>query len=207
MAALIRYGVAMRAFPGEKVCGDTCLVKTFEHGVLIAVADGLGHGEEAHVAGQLAMDTLERHAAEEAPELLKRCHQVLKGSRGAAISLASINDRRDIMTWIGVGNVDALLVHYASDMLDSERLLTRAGVVGFQLPSLRPQSMPIAPGDLLIFVSDGIRGAFAEAWSIVDPLSKHGDVQAIADQILEVFGKSSDDALVMVVRYGGARND
>jgi serine phosphatase RsbU (regulator of sigma subunit) len=35
-------------------------------------------------------------------------------------------------------------------------VLLRSGVVGYQLPTLRASTLPIAPGDLLIFATDGI---------------------------------------------------
>src|SRR5260370_31641963 len=60
----IEWGVAARALPGQTVSGDLHLVKPFFKGVLLAVVDGLGHGDEATVAAQLAVTTLERNAEE-----------------------------------------------------------------------------------------------------------------------------------------------
>src|SRR5216683_1379133 len=60
----IEWGVAARALPGQAVSGDLHLVKPFSKGVLLAAVDGLGHGDEATLAAQLAVTTLERNAEE-----------------------------------------------------------------------------------------------------------------------------------------------
>ena len=44
---MIQWGVAHAALAGEPKCGDSHLVKLFAGGALIAVLDGIGHGEEA----------------------------------------------------------------------------------------------------------------------------------------------------------------
>jgi len=58
--------------------------------------------------------------------------------------------------------------------------------------------VPVAPGDLLIFATDGIREGFAEG------LPTDATPQQLADQILARSGKGTDDALVLVARYAGA---
>ncbi|WP_045227155.1 SpoIIE family protein phosphatase [Methyloterricola oryzae] len=203
MDSLIEYGVAMRPFPGEKVSGDAYLVRMLEDGVVLAVVDGLGHGDEAANASRVAVKTLDRYAAETPNELLLHTHHALKSSRGVAMSLASIDQRSNRMDWLGVGNVDGLLVRYGTQIPSIERLLTRGGVVGFQLPPLRRASLCLHSGDLIVLASDGIRSEFGSAWTLADPLLRCQKVQSIAEQILREFGKVTDDALVLVARYCG----
>lgn len=110
------------------------------------------------------------------------------------------------MTWMGVGNVEGLLWHGdVSGRPSREALPLRGGVVGYQLPPLRVFSLPVARGDFVIFASDGIRGSFAQAPSLNDLFRRHtqGELQSLADHILAQYGKSTDDALVLVVRYRG----
>jgi negative regulator of sigma-B (phosphoserine phosphatase) len=57
---LIDWGVASRALPGQAVCGDMHLIKPVGDGVLLAVVDGLGHGDEATVAAKTALASLEK---------------------------------------------------------------------------------------------------------------------------------------------------
>lgn len=204
MGALIEHAVAARAFPGEHVSGDRALVKPFPHGVLAAAVDGLGHGEAAGDAAGIAIATLEIYAAEEPVALVQRCHRALKNTRGVAMSLASINAHEGIMTWLGVGNVDGLLLRVFASSPMREALLMRGGVVGYQLPPLRAYHLAVTAGDLLIFTTDGISSNFAMALPAADPLLRHQPVQEIADRLLVRFGKPTDDALVLVIRYLGS---
>ena len=57
--------------------------------------------------------------------------------------------------------------------------------------------VPVAPGDILIFATDGIRSDFSEG------LTGSEVPQRTADRILAQYGKHTDDALVLVARYVG----
>jgi serine/threonine protein phosphatase PrpC len=76
-------------------------------------------------------------------------------------------------------------------------LITRGGIVGSELPRPNLQVLPVAPGDTLIFATDGIRDGFAEG------LPSDATPQQQADHILGGYGKGTDDALVLVARYRG----
>ena len=56
----IEWSVASRAIRGQAVSGDLHLVTTWDGGALIAVVDGLGHGEEATFAARQAVRALLR---------------------------------------------------------------------------------------------------------------------------------------------------
>src|SRR6266496_1820367 len=88
---LIDWGVASRALPGEAVCGDLHLIKPIPDGVLLAVADGLGHGDEATVAAKTALAILEEHREEPLEALVTRCHDALRKTRGAVMTVATLN--------------------------------------------------------------------------------------------------------------------
>jgi hypothetical protein len=166
--------------------------------VLVAVLDGIGHGEEASVAAKTAGDILEANAQDNIISLLKRCHEVLRGTRGVVMSLASFNGVQGVMTWTGVGNVEGLLLRSNNTHPHQESLLLRAGLVGHQLPALQASMTPVAVGDTLIFTTDGIRNGFNVAGRLKNPPQK------IANQILSEESKGNDDALVLVARYVGS---
>jgi serine/threonine protein phosphatase PrpC len=196
----IEWGVAALTLPGEKESGDSHLVKAVTRGVLVAVVDGLGHGSEAASAAQAAVAALDRHAEESPLPLLERCHRALQGTRGAVMSLASFDTAGGSMTWAGVGNVDGRLLYAdGSGRFAGVRgsLVTRGGIVGSELPRVQAQTLPVSAGDTLIFATDGIKEGFAEE------LSADVTPQQLADQILARYGKSTDDALVLVARYRG----
>src|SRR6266496_811221 len=148
--ALIEWGVASRALPGEAQSGDLHCVKQIGTGVLVAVVDGLGHGAEAATAAQAAVAALERHATESPMPLFERCHRALHGTRGVVMSVALFARPDRSMTWLGVGNVEGLLLRgdgAARSGAARQSLVTRGGIVGSELPRLHPVVLPVAPGD------------------------------------------------------------
>jgi hypothetical protein len=129
---------------------------------------------------------------------MQRCHSALRKTRGAVLTIASIDVATSLVTWLAVGNVEALLYRAArAGRPERESILHRGGVVGYQMPSLRAPTLSIARGDTLIFTTDGISSDFSPD----SPLDGHP--QGIADAILDRYGKQSDDALVLVARYLG----
>jgi phosphoserine phosphatase RsbX len=197
-ASLIHWGVATLALAGQRESGDLHLVAAVRDGVLVAVVDGLGHGEEAAAAARLAVKTLERLADEPPLSLLQQCHLALKGTRGVVLSLARFDAPRATMTWLGVGNVEGVL-HHANWAERSARaaLITRGGIVGSELPAVQAGVIPVEPGDTLVLATDGIRSGFSK------DISPRDQPQRLADLILARYGKGTDDALVLVARYQG----
>lgn len=191
------WGVAGLPFGGQGRSGDDHLVAPFPDGVLVAAMDGVGHGAEAAQAAGISRQVLEAHPAEPVVDLVRHCHEALRDTRGAVMSLASIDTARRLMSWIGVGNVQGVLLHAGASR--PEELLLRSGVVGAQLPALQAAAIPIAPGDTLIFATDGIEGGFSRS------LGRTGSAQAAAESILTHHGRRTDDALVLVARYLGGR--
>ena len=191
----LEWGVAAQALPGQATCGDRHVMQVFPNGALVAVIDGLGHGEEAATAAEIAVATLLGHAHESVIALLNRCHEQLRASRGVVMSMASFNAVEGTLTWSGVGNVEGMLRRAGTNVSD-ESLLLRGGIVGIQLPPLSASIIPVMPGDTLIFVTDGITPDFADKLNFRDP------PQELADRILAQHGKGTDDALVLIARYG-----
>jgi negative regulator of sigma-B (phosphoserine phosphatase) len=195
-AQVIEWGVASLTMPGQSQSGDRHLVQPYANGVLVAVVDALGHGEQAASAADRAVTILSQHAHESVVALCKRCHDGLRETRRVVMSLASFNELDGTLTWMGIGNVEGVVLSAeGSPHSRHEYLCLRSGVVGGTLPSLNASFMPMMKGDTLIFVTDGIRSGFAKGLSTSDP------PQLIADRILAEYSKGSDDALVLVARY------
>ncbi|HEY3146593.1 MAG TPA: SpoIIE family protein phosphatase [Dongiaceae bacterium] len=195
---IVDWAVSGRALPGEPVSGDAHLVTRLPGGALVAVVDGLGHGPEAAEAARRAVAMMRAHAGAPVADILLACHQELRKTRGAVISLASLQP--GIMTWLGVGNIEGLLFSVGPTGAPArESLLLRSGVVGYQIPSLRPASLQIHAGDTLVFATDGISSRFG------DHVPLAGRPQEVADEVLRRYVKDTDDALVLVARYTGAQ--
>jgi serine phosphatase RsbU (regulator of sigma subunit) len=166
--------------------------------VLIAAIDGIGHGQEAANAAEAAAFVLKERAEEPIISLVRRCHERLRPTRGVVLSLASIDTSHGLMTWLGVGNVQGVLMRANTKTRQAqEMLLLRGGVVGFQLPPLQATVLPIERGDTVYFATDGVRSNFG------DSLSPRENPQRAADRILAQFQNANDDALVLVARLTG----
>lgn len=189
------YGVAMRAIPEEKVSGDHHLIRFHPEGALFAVVDGAGHGSEAASAAAVAVSVLQTAPPSLPGPLLNLCHQALRSTRGAAISLAFIRFSDFSMRWAGIGNVEVVLLKKSEDSQpQKETLLLRNGVVGYQFSQPRDSTVALGPGDMLIFATDGVDPYFLDGLSLNDPC------QAIAESIMSRHAKSTDDALALVIR-------
>ncbi len=194
---MIKVGVATLTLRGQAQSGDRHTVMPFPDGCLVAVVDGLGHGEKAAFAASAAIRTLETHAEEPVISLVRRCHENLRSTRGVVMSLASFSRRYATVAWLGVGNVEGIILRDSEEASRRECLLLRGGVVGNQLPRLQAAVVEIIPGDTLIFASDGIRMEFTQDCRLWGP------PQRTADMILDRYHKSDDDALVVVAQYEG----
>jgi len=199
--ALLQYGVASVTCPDQDESGDRHLVKTIQDGALLAVVDGSGHGKDAAGPARLAMETLETYAEENVVSLFQRCHQRLRNTRGAVMSIAKIDPAQDSLTWAGVGNIEGMILRFGSPLRfgssreGADRLLLRPGIVGYRLPYLQALTSPIAPGDLIILATDGIRPDFE------NQIMPEKNPRIIANIISSGFRKRYDDGLVLVARY------
>jgi hypothetical protein len=195
---MVEYGVAKFVLPGQGESGDHHLVCGNRTGILIAAIDGLGHGEEAANASKTAAALLRSSADEPIISLVAQCHEKLRATRGIVLSLAFIDPEHGMMTWLGVGNVQGVLMRAdAKNGNAQESLLLRAGVVGSQLPALQATVIPIVRGDTLFFATDGVRSDFSAT------LSARENPQRAADRILAQYRTGNDDALALVARLTG----
>ena len=196
----IEWGLATRRRRGEAVNGDLGVVSVLPDGVLVAAIDGLGHGGEAARAAREAGEVVRETASEDLVLLIERCHDALRDTRGAVIGLAFMSHLTRTMTWLGMGNVEGLVLSADPSALRPKGYLTLgSGILGHELPSVKTAALNVRPGDVLILATDGIEAAFA------DSLDISGSAQDISERILAVHGKPIDDALVLAVRYLGVR--
>lgn len=194
--AELEVGVSTLTLAGEHECGDLHLVAPFDGGVLIAVVDGAGHGREAADAARMTRDILNKYAHESVLFLMSHCHEKLRPTRGAVMSLASFNMVQGTMTWAGVGNVEGRLLCNNGEV-DSRALVSSVGTLGHRMAPLYPAVVQVKRGDTLILATDGVRESFYE------DLNLNQSPQKISDHILARDARRTDDALVMVARYRG----
>ncbi len=193
----MELGIARWIKAGNLVGGDAYLVWEDGPRTLLVLADGLGSGEKAGLSAQLAVRGVSEHADAALDHILAYCHYIIlaAGGVGTMMSLLRLDDATHTLEFAGVGNI-RFLAH-------SRRVIqpiTRYGYLGIRLPALNVFRFRYDPGDLFILHTDGISGRFHLA-NHRDDLA--GPAQALADRILNEYGKRHDDATVIVVKTPG----
>lgn len=192
----IEAAFATLPLPGQSESGDLCLIKRVGKGTLLAVVDGLGHGQDAASAAHAAVGALDRYSREPLIELVRRCHDALVGLRGVVLGLAYLDPQAATMAWLGVGNIGGVLLRADIGNRPSRiTLVPNAGFIGAEQARPTTRSVPLALGDTVILYSDGIKDGFAES------LALSNTPQEIADFVMTRHAKGNDDALVLVARY------
>lgn len=195
---VIDWAAEVVCLEGESVCGDCYNIVETADGVLVTVIDGIGHGEEASEASHAAADLIAEDPNQSLSALIMRCHQGLKSSRGAVISMAHL-DRHRTMTWAGIGDVEGRLFRKSEAYMGNfESLFLASGIVGGNqtlTSSIFMKSLTITRGDVLVLATDGIRP------DLGDSIDVDQDPKQIARNIVEGHRKGSDDALVFVGKY------
>jgi len=197
-AAARRREVAIlgRSCAGETVSGDDATFERRGDLLVLALADGLGHGPEALVPARRAIELV--HAAPEvAPStLLREAHEALRGSRGAVMAVARIDEAAASLVNAAVGNVVTRVLgdranHTYGDV---------QGVLGMAAP--RPPRVvgeegALGPRELVVMCSDGLRSRLdlgdARHFASRHPLMT-------AEHLLRHFGRDRDDATLIVAR-------
>ncbi|MFJ2740973.1 SpoIIE family protein phosphatase [Streptomyces sp. NPDC087440] len=141
------------ALEGERGCGDGWAVADAEDGLrTVVVVDGLGHGESAAEAADVALRAFRRDPELPLPELLFALDRALRHTRGAAVGLLRLRPDGDA-DHCSVGNVRAQTVGF--DGVRS-RVTGQPGVVGWNMPGPRVRRIAVPPGSTLVLHSDGI---------------------------------------------------
>jgi serine phosphatase RsbU (regulator of sigma subunit) len=181
-------GFALRAMPGESVCGDQIGVwPQGEHRLQLALADGLGHGQGAHQAACDVMRLLGDLQPLAISARFQYCDEHLLHSRGVALAMADIDLQAHCLTHAAVGNIRSLLLRQGQ----VRRLGAARGIVGAGYRDLYPEQHDFQPGDWLVMFSDGIGedARIADALSTAEPSRVAGQVAGRAST--EVDRKAS----------------
>jgi len=179
--------IAHRSLPkeGERANGDAAVLRQDGERTLLAVIDGLGHGELAALATARAVAFLrEWSLAGELLAAMQGMHEALRGTRGAAASLCLLEG--GALVCCGVGNVEIRCLGSKVPILPSP------GVLGARVLQFRICRGELAPGSRLVLFSDGIsQRSPLEALRRLDP-------EAMCDELILNHRKPSDDATVLV---------
>jgi hypothetical protein len=192
---LLDIGIAEMPSPGEVHSGDRWFLQQSDGHALLGIIDGLGHGEEAGLAAEAAQAALAGAMPRSLAALLRGCHDQLRDTRGAALTLMSFDAAASRLEWIGVGNVVAVLMHpEPTGRLCSKELYVHSGVAGKQLPAVVASSTRMVRGDMVVAATDGVHYSFIEGIRRIEP------PQQLAERLLRRYSTGRDDALVVVAQ-------
>jgi negative regulator of sigma-B (phosphoserine phosphatase) len=186
----LEFGVASRNKKYENACGDSYMILESDGYSLVAVVDGLGHGAEAAKASKMAVELIKKNSDMELTAILRKCHDALKGSRGAVIGLARFDTARARIEFAGVGNIEFRALD------PTIKPISMNGIVGYNMRRISKFEYPLAKGAVVALFSDGISSRLEfERYA-------RSDLQSMADSIMRDHGKETDDATIVVARYG-----
>jgi len=190
---LLEYSSANRPCMGERVSGDSVVLQPREQGLFVGIVDVLGHGPEAHELTHVIDAYLARYADADVAGVMRRLHQHLKGTRGAAVGLCNIDTATCRLDYVGIGNTALRLFGNTET-----RLVSQDGVLGQNMRTPRPQSLQLEPGDLVVLYTDGVSDRFTS--KDYPGILRHPP-QELANNVVQRFGKAHDDAACIAVRY------
>jgi anti-sigma regulatory factor (Ser/Thr protein kinase) len=186
-------GVWSRARPGEETNGDAYFIGEHEGEQLLAVVDGLGHGQGAREAARAALDTLAQWEGEALDEVVWAVHEALRATRGAVMGAVTLDRERGTFTYAGVGNVEVRVL----GTHEPARPIPSNGTLGARLSQVRVWPHRWTEGTTLVIASDGL----SASWDISSYPGLLGkSPQLLAGVLLRDFSRNSDDATVLVYR-------
>jgi anti-sigma regulatory factor (Ser/Thr protein kinase) len=182
---------------GEAACGDDWGITVDDRGrAMVAVADGLGHGQSAADASRRAVDVAVVRSADHPAMIVAQVHAALRSTRGAALAIAELEPTAASVRYAGLGNISASLV----SARESKSLVSYNGIAGHEARKIQEFAYDWPVDALLVMHSDGLSGR----WDLARyPGLIFRDPSIVAGVLYRDFSRGRDDALVVVVRATG----
>lgn len=187
----MRSGGYSRPFKGLSICGDNfVLEQTADGGFLAAVIDGLGHGYEAWGAAEKAAEVIRANFDLGVSEIVARCHQELRTTRGAAVGVLKVEEGGN-GEFCGVGNIEVQALNG-----QAPSVFCLAGIAGHNMRTSKVMPVQMRSGDIYCLMSDGVstRGNLKSCLP--------GPPIGVARRIVELWGRAHDDATAVIVGFG-----
>lgn len=188
----LNYAAIAVNYPGEKFCGDGYHIKSTKKGFQIFLGDGLGHGENANEAIQLAIKAFRQSVETEPSEILRDIHVKVKKSRGLVGTIASVDYNSEVWSICGIGNISTRIY----DGLENKTYTPYNGIIGHNIPrTLNNTIVPYKKHQIIVMHSDGLR----TRWNLNEMTSivkQHSGI--IASAILKENIRGTDDASILV---------
>ncbi|MBS1603266.1 MAG: SpoIIE family protein phosphatase [Bacteroidetes bacterium] len=179
---------------GESVSGDGFAVLESKEGSRILIADGLGHGVDAHQAVKKAIEAFVACSEESPTEVIRYLHTQLRKTRGIVGLVVVHNSRARTWKIAGVGNISGRWI----GPLGSRNHVSYNGIIGYNIPgTMNDQSLSYEEYPQFIACSDGIRSR----WDLTRfPMIGQHHGMIIASALYNEFVRGTDDASVLVCK-------
>jgi serine/threonine protein phosphatase PrpC len=174
------------------------IVKATPSGILVALVDGVGQGQAAADAARRVAGPFEEYTHQTLVDLFARADKSAQGTNGVAVTGAMFNVGFNTISWLGVGHVHGVLYRRSPAADPRFHKLERiSGLLGTGSVRLRELCLPIKPGDLLLFATEGMSDDFVEALPI------DGKPRVVADTLMAKYCAPDSECAMIVVRYLG----
>ena len=152
-----------------------------------------GHGPLANQASKVAIQYIQKNFDQPLGQIIRGMHLACKHSRGVVAALARFNLLNREIIFTGVGNIEART--FGNNMRES--FISRRGIIGHTLPTIKLIRHIWETGFILIMFSDGIRSG----WKWIN-FAKFSNKPAryMALLMLERLAKDIDDATIVIVK-------
>jgi len=188
--SFIETSVLSRPLPGFEENGDGYYIRSTADFAVLAVIDGLGHGQYAAAATSKAISVIASDDRASLLDIVQRVHVAIHRMRGCVIGFARITPEGK-MEYVGVGNIRAHIFYPSGE---TKSLLSYSGVVGGSMRTLRVMLYEIPPRAMLVMYSDGV-GHIS-----VDRYALSRSVMDVASDLFDKNAKQTDDATILVAR-------
>jgi anti-sigma regulatory factor (Ser/Thr protein kinase) len=191
----LEFGAATRAYPTMPVNGDAFVIKRWSTSALVAVIDGLGHGQYAHRAAQAARQYVETHLDQPLDAIFRGVGRNCRATRGVVMAVVRFDFAGDDIrfSFASVGNIETRVFGGAN----RPQFIVPRGIVGGNAPHPRVTDHRWDPGTVLVLHSDGV----TSHWGLADfPGLMRELATPMAQRLLRTLAKDNDDATIVVVR-------
>lgn len=207
--------IAVYMKPAAEVGGDYYDFHVADDGVLtVAIGDATGHGLKAGTV-VTATKSLFNHLAQESdiPAILQQSSRALKRMNFRPLFMAmTIAKLKDYQLTLGSAGMPPVLIYHAAQKVVEEISLRGVPLGSLTAYSYRECSLNLAPGDVVVLMSDGYPERFNSKNEMLDYASAMSVLLEIAilppQEIIDVFvkvadrwadGRSQDDDMTFVV--------
>lgn len=180
--------------PGETQCGDGFSSTLSPDYVRLFLGDGLGHGEDAAKAVEMAIDAFQACTETEPAETIRYINDCVKKTRGLVATVAIFNLKEKTWKICGVGNIATKILGPTF----SKGYMAYNGIIGLNLPrTLNAQEISYEKGQHVIMCSDGIKSR----WDLLKyPSILRYDLSVLGASLIKDFGRYTDDMSVLACK-------